>query len=39
MQMTVESFTAIIWHKPLNSYRISSRLFAGTFGCFFGKII
>lgn len=39
MQMTVESFTAIIWHKPPNSYRISSRLFAGTFGCFFGKII
>lgn len=39
MQMTVESFAAIIWHKPPNRYRISSRLFAGTFGCFFGKII
>lgn len=35
MQMTVESFTAIIWQKSPNSYRISSRLFAGTFGCFF----
>ena len=39
MQMTVESFAAIILHEPPNSYRISSRLFAGTFGCFFGKII
>lgn len=39
MQMTVESFAAIIWQKPLNGYRISSRLFAGAFGCFFGRII
>lgn len=39
MQMTVESFTAIIWKKLPNRYRISSRLFAGTFGCFFGRTI
>ena len=25
--------------KSPNRYRISSRLFAGTFGCFFGKTI